>query len=146
MPLTLQGRPRQSHQIEPLAKEREAKRIILANPDEPRAGDYSYGLYDKAHPVFGEAETIAYMKKQLRGLKGERITVEFKGVRIDDDGESKRFTVKRTGTYRQYSSMFGPGSLYASAMHAVRERHSDETLVTHSIVITAASGDDDDGE
>lgn len=129
-----------------MAKEREARRVILANPDEPRAGDYSYGLYDKAHPVFGEADTIAYLKKQLRGLRGERITVEFKGVRINDEGESRRFTVKRTGVYRQYASMFGPGSFYASAMHAVRERYSDETLVTHSIVITIASDDDEDDE
>lgn len=120
-----------------MAKERKA-RVILVNPDEPRAGDYSYGLYDKAHPIFGEAETIAYMKQQLRGLRGEEVTMTFKGIRIDDEGTSRRFTVARTFKLRQYSDVFGPGSAYASAIHAVRERHSAETLVTHSITVEAA--------
>lgn len=117
-----------------MAKERKA-RVIVVNPDEPRAGDYSYGLYDKAHPVFGEPDTIDYMKKQLRGLRGEDVVMTFKGIRIDDEGNEKRFTVRRAFTMRQYSDVFGPGSAYASAIHAVRERHSDETLVTHTLTV-----------
>lgn len=130
-----------------MPKEREPnRRIILANPDEPRAGDYSYGLYDKAHPVFGERETIDYLRKQLRGLRGERVTARFNGARIDEEGNTRRFVVKRTFKLNRYSDLFGPGSAYASAVHAVRDRHSDETLVTHSITIEPAGDDDYDYE
>jgi hypothetical protein len=118
--------------------EEHKSRVILANPDEPRAGDYSYGLYDKAHPVFGEPDTIEYFRKQLRGLRGKRVTMTVKGARIDDDGKTRRFNVSRTFTLKTYSNVFGPGSAYASAIHSVRELHSDETLVTHSLVIEAA--------
>lgn len=126
-----------------MATERPARRVIPTNPDEPKAGDYSYGLYDKAHPVFGDPDTVAYFKRELRGLRGEHVTVTFKGVRIDDDGETRRFNVRRTIKYNQYSDMFGPGSAFASATHAIRERHSDETLVTQQIIIEHASDEDD---
>jgi hypothetical protein len=115
------------------------KRQILANPDEPRAGDYSYGLYDKAHPVYGDPSTINHLKGQLRGLRGKTVTATFSGARIDDDGTKRRFTAKRTFVLNRYTDMFGPGSAYSSAIHDVRDRHSDETLVTYSITIEVAA-------
>lgn len=130
-----------------LAKERHPKRrVILANPDEPRAGDYSYGIYDKAHPVFGDKATVDYFRGQLRGLRGERVTMKVNGVRVDEDGESHRFVIRRTFTLNRYSDVFGPGSAYGSAIHAQREAHSDDTLVTHSLTIEPATDEDDDYE
>jgi hypothetical protein len=111
------------------------RRILIANPDEPRAGDYAYQLYDKAHPVFGDPEVIASMRRQLRGLRGETVVMRVKGAHIDEDGTVHRFTARRTFVMNRYSDVFGPGSAYASMVHAVREKHSDEVLVTYAIEI-----------
>lgn len=122
------------------------RRIIIANPDEPRAGDYTYGIYEKAHPVHGDPKTQNYFRSQLRGLRGDRVSMHVKGIRIDEDGNEKRFSVKRTFTLNRYSDVFGPGSAYASAVHAIRDKHSDDTLVTTSLVIEPADDDDEDYE
>lgn len=121
-----------------MARELGPKRHILANMDEPKAGDYSYGLYDKAHPVHGDPDTIARIKKELRGLRGRDVRVIIRGARIDEDGKARRFTASREITLNRYSDLFGPGSAYGSVMHAVRERHSGDTLVTYEITLEEA--------
>lgn len=127
-----------------MAIERFSKRNILANPDEPATGDYSYGLYDKTHPSFGDVDMIAYMKRQLRGLRGQRVTMVFQGAHIDEFNKIRKFNVKRTFTINRYSDVFGPGSAYASAIHAVRELHSHETLVTYSLTVEPADPEAED--
>ena len=119
------------------------KRIILANPTEPRAGDYAYGLYDKAHPVTGDPETIQRLRSSLRGLRGQDVTVTFNGAHIDSGGKIHRFRIKRSLTLNAYSDIFGPGSAYASAVKTVRDKHSDELLVTYGITVEPATGEDD---
>jgi hypothetical protein len=120
------------------------KRVVLTNPDEPRAGDYAFQLYDNAHPINGDPETIARMKAALRGLRGEEVTMVFKGHRVDSDtGETKRFRVTRNFTLNSYSDVFGPGSAYASAAHYVRDKYSSDELLMDSIEIEEYDGGDD---
>lgn len=111
------------------------KRLILVNPDEPRAGDYAYSLYDKAHPYTGDPETIAHFKKELAGLRGERVRLVFNGMRKDADGNEHRFRLTRTFNFRNYKDVFGPGSAYARALHAQRDKHSDDQFVTFSVAL-----------
>lgn len=121
------------------------RRFALVNPDEPRSGDFAYGLYEKAHPIRGDAETIAYYKKALKGLRGRRVKLTFNGKRVDpESGKERNFRVQRTFQFRKYSDVFGSGSAYASAIHVIRDAHSDEELAVLSISIEEADDSDDD--
>lgn len=122
------------------------KRVILANPEEPRAGDYSYGLYDKAHPIYGDPETVKRIRGELRGLRGETVTMTFTGAHIDDSGKARKFRVQRTFQLNSYSDVMGPGSAYASAVKYIRDKHSEETLVTYGITVETADASDEDSE
>ncbi len=129
-----------------MAKER-GKRVVIANPDEPRAGDYAFSLYDNTHPDRGDPATVARMKAALRGLRGEEVTMVFKGKHTSaDTGEAKRFTVKRKFTLTSYRDVFGPGSAFASAVHWVRDKYSDDELTIDSFEIEESSYGDEDSE
>lgn len=120
------------------------KRVIIANPDEPRAGDYAYSFYDKTHPVFGQAEDIARMKKEIRGLRGETVTMRFSGRHKAQGEPEKKFTITRVFKLTGYDSVFGPGSAYGSAIHTIRDKYSNDKLVIDKITIDATSGGDED--
>jgi hypothetical protein len=121
-----------------------AKRVILANDNEPRAGDFAFDFYRKAHPVTGDSETVGRLKSELKGLRGQEITVKFNGKHIDSDsGDVKKFVVTRRLTYRQYADLFGPGSAYASAASYIRDKYSNDTLVIGTITIDDESDEDD---
>lgn len=120
------------------------KRVLIVNPDEPRAGDYAYGLYDKAHPNYGDPDTVEHFRKQLAGLRGERVRLVINGQRTTDDGEEKRFRLTRTFNYRNYRDVFGPGSAFASAMHAQRDAHSEDQLVAFSVALEVLDIEDDE--
>lgn len=122
------------------------RRVVLANPEEPKAGDFAYGFYDRTHPVDGDPEEIARMKRAIRGLLGETVTMRFGGEHIDDDGMSKKFTITRRFKLTNYDSVFGPGSAYASAIHTIRDKYSSDELVITKFTIDVASGDDEDSE
>jgi hypothetical protein len=126
-----------------VARERHPRRLVLANPDEPKTGDYEFGLYEKAHPHFGDKETVARIKKGLRGLRGEKVRMFLKGSHGDGE-EVQRFRIQRTFNYRRYSDVFGPGSAYASAIHAVKDKYSDQQLVTYSLEFQIVDDDADD--
>lgn len=111
------------------------KRRILANPDEPNAGDFAFGLYDKAHPVFGDPWTIGYMRGQLQGLGGKHVKVVLRGRRKSEDGEYHRWTVTRSLTLRNYNDVFGPGSVMASGLHQIRDKYSEDILILDSFDI-----------
>lgn len=111
------------------------RRKIVINPDDPRSGEHAYTLYNLAHPITGDRATISRLKDDLRGLRGERVVMTFRGSRIDEEGNEHFFNVKRSFKMNKYADVFGPGSAYASAIHAVRERHSSDTLVIYSITI-----------
>ena len=122
-----------------MASERQGKRELIVNPDEPRTGDFAFDFYDASHPVFGRPGVVSRLKGELRGLRGEDLKVTVRGRRVDaDTGQERRFQVIRTVHYRNYNDLFGPGSVYGSAIKAVRDRHSDEQLITDSITIEAA--------
>ena len=122
-----------------MATEREGRRVIKTNPSEGSTGDFTYGFYDRSHPITGDRAEIQRLKQELVGLRGERIVVHVKGRRIDaDTGRERRFDVRREMTYNRYSDLFGPGSVYGSAIKAVRERHSGDELVTDEISIEPA--------
>lgn len=129
-----------------MAKEREAKRLILANLDEPRAGQYEFSLYKQAHPVSGKPDVIARMKKELAGLRGHRVVMHFNGAHVDAEKETKHFRLKRVFNYRNYNDLFGAGGAYGSAIRYIRDAYSDETLITYSISIEIADEDDEDDE
>lgn len=119
-----------------MASEREARRVIKTNPSEGSTGDFTYGFYDRSHPITGDSREIQRVKQELIGLRGERIVVHVRGKRIDaDTGRERRFDVKRELTYNRYTDLFGPGSVYADAIKAVRERYSEDELVTDDITI-----------
>lgn len=129
-----------------MAKERK-KRVILANPDEPRAGDFAFQFYDKAHPTHGDRETVNRLRRELRGLAGEHVTMTFNGKRTDPDtGDRHRFRIRRTFKLENYRSVFGPGSAFASAIHYIRDEHSDEELVIDTFSIEEADDFDEDEE
>jgi hypothetical protein len=112
-------------------------RHILANPEQPRAGDFAFPFYDKTRPILGLQSYIDRLKKELRGLSGERITATFNGGRKNvETGEHRRWTAHRTFVYNRYSDMFGPGSAYLSAIRAVRQRYSDWEIIIYSIDIS----------
>lgn len=123
-------------------------RFILANPDEPSTGQYAFTLYEQAHPIRGDKNTIAHFKKLLAGLRGERVTLHFNGVVNDPEtGEREtRFRIQRTFNYRRYSDLFGAGSAYASAVHFVRDKYSDYQLVAMSMSLDIADEADEDTE
>lgn len=125
-------------------KRRHQKRIIKTNPDEPRAGEFAYSFYDAAHPLYGDEAEIKRIKKALAGLRGERVTVRIQGKRVDADGETHYFTRQRTVNYRNYRDIFGPGSAFASGMHAEREAHSGDELSVTSIEFDTDYEDDED--
>lgn len=130
-----------------MAQERKNRRFILANPDEPQAGDYAYGLYEKAHPIRGDAETVSHFKKELAGLRGERVTLFFNGKRIDAETDKEHtFRLQRTFVFRKYADVFGAGSAYASAIHFMRDAHSDDELLIMSIALEIADDDAEDFE
>lgn len=131
-----------------MAKEREPfRRILIANPREPRAGEDSYTLYDQTHPKNGtDARKIQEFRSELRGLRGQNVTVIVNGSRQTEDGEHHRFRSQRTVRYNEYSDIFGPASAYYSAMKAVRNRHSPDKFLTYSIIVQPATGEDDDDE
>lgn len=128
-----------------MARERK-KRVVLMNPDEPRAGDYAYQLYDHTHPLNGEPETVSRMRKALKGLRGEEVTLTFNGQHISEDGEKRRFSIKRTFTLNRYADVFGPGSAFASAIHYVRDKHSGDELLVHNFTIEESDFGDEDSE
>jgi hypothetical protein len=128
-----------------MAEERK-KRVVIVNEDEPKAGNYAYKFYDNTHPIRGDAEEIARMRKSLRGLRGEEVTMVFKGQHIDSKNNKKRFTVRRTFTLNSYSDAFGPGSAYASAIHYIRDKHSDDQLNVMNFSIEEADSGDEDSE
>ena len=122
-----------------MARERHERRRILANPDEPKTGDYAFGLYDKAHPIKGKPETIKAIKRELRGYRGEWVTMYAYGMREDaETGDEKRFKFKHTFLYRKYSDVFGPGSAYGAIVHAVRDKYSEDALTTFHLDIEFA--------
>lgn len=113
-----------------LPRELHERRRILANADEPSTGDYDFGFYNKAHPVFGDPDTIKRIKRELRGLRGEWVTVIASGLREDENGDEHRYRFKRTVLYSHYEALFGPGSAYADIVHSIVEKYSDDALTT----------------
>lgn len=118
------------------------RRRIVVNPDEPKAGDFAYTLYNKVHPHHGDKEIVAGLKKQLKGLRGERVKVTIRGVREDDDGDEHTFRLQRHVNYRKFWDVFRPGSAYAEAMHAYRDRHSEDMLAVTSVDIEVVDIDE----
>jgi len=125
----------------------EKKRVVIANEDEPKTGDYAYNFYDNTHPLNGQPEEIARMRRALRGLKGEEVTLTFKGLWKDaETGREHAFKVRRTFQLNTYRDAFGPVSAYASAIRYVRDKHSDDVIAIQSIVIEEAEPGDEDSE
>lgn len=113
------------------------KRRITANPDEPSTGDFAYGISNAAHPVTGRSSTLNYLDKQLDPFYGREVRVRIAFGRIDPDSGDVLGRVNATRTFElnEYSDMFGPGSAYADALHAVKSRHSPDELVVYSFTI-----------
>lgn len=131
-----------------MAKERKARRHVIANPDEPRAGQYDFSYYKSTHPVTGNRETIKNVKKELRGLRGHRVTMWVNGwhTSTDDPENPVHFRLKRVFNFRKYDDAFGPGSAYHSAIKYIRDQYSDDQLGTTSITFEVADDDEEDSE
>lgn len=113
------------------------KKRILANPDEPRAGQFAYELYNQAHPVHGSAGEINYWRQQLRGMTGRTVEVTVRGAIIDpDSGEKRRFTASHTIELNSYSDLFGAGGAYGEILHPIRDENSDDELVVFSVEVS----------
>lgn len=112
-------------------------RKIIVNPDDPNAGDHAFGFYDKSNPVDGKSYVINPLRKQLKGLRGKRVTMTVVGFVKDPDTLKERpFRVRRTRVIHFYKDLFGRGSLFLSCIKAVLELHSDEEIVVLSISLS----------
>jgi hypothetical protein len=113
------------------------KRVeILANPDEPTTGDYMYGLYDKTHPLNGLKDEISRMRGALRGFGGKEVKLTVRGSRIDEEtGTEKRFKYSEKFQLNNYRDVFGPGGAYSAVLRNVRQKGSDDVIVTHELII-----------
>jgi hypothetical protein len=134
-----------------MPRERKERVFINPNPDEDSgAGDYQYGFYDKAHPVFGLSEIVKEIKSSLRGLRGEWIRMyvhaSAKPADATDEEEARQFRLQRTFLYRNYTDVFGPGSAFASVVHWFRENHSDEVLAVHELEFEMVDEEEVDAE
>lgn len=128
-------------------KDPSEKRVIIANADEPKNGEKAFLLYEKSHPERGDEDFIKETKKQLAGLRGHRVKLIFKGTHTDNDTKIvQRFTVQRTVNFRQFADVFGPGSAYGDALHAIKQKWSRERLLVVSASVEIADADDEDGE
>lgn len=114
------------------------RRRIVVNPDEPRTGDFAYQFYDKAHPHFGDQSTINRVRRELRGLRGKRVTVVVHAGYGEEGEPEKRRTFRRTITLKKYGDIFGPGGAYGEMMHELRNEHSEAGLYAYAIDVIAA--------
>lgn len=131
-------------------RENEARRhrhVFKANPDEVAAGDFAYQLYDNAHPLHGDPDTIALWDERLREFYGSWVRVTLNGYRTDPaTGGRHRIFIRRLVLAEGYSSVFGPGGVYGKMCKVVRNRGSEDELVTTSLTVELAEDGDDDGE
>jgi hypothetical protein len=120
---------------------------VLANNDEPGAGNYAYKLYDDSHPLHGDPSEIAKWDEILRPYYGKRLRITVNGMTLDPDGErGTRTYIRRVGQVNGYTDVFGPGSLYYDAIKAVRNRHSTEEMDVLSLSVEIAAPNDRDTE
>lgn len=128
--------------------ERRQRQTFKANDDEPEAGDFAYALYDKAHPVNGEHETIEEWHGRLKRYYGKKIRITVNGFRAnpDDEEDRHRIFIRRVGVVRGYADVFGPGSLFARALRVVRNIASQAELVVSSVTFELADESDEDEE
>lgn len=128
---------------------RKHRQTFKANPDpdEESSGDFAYTLYDAAHPMTGEPETVALWKGRASQYYGERVRVSLNGFRVDPKtGKRVRIFIRRVGQLDGYGDLFGPGSLYAKAAKVVRNRGSEDELVITSVTIERADENESDEE
>jgi hypothetical protein len=121
-----------------MPKERHSpsKRIVLANEEEPLAGDFSFVFYDKANPnnfEEGDDEVQDRFRKALRGLRGHEVRMIVRGERRNTEGSLHRFRGKATFTYNTLEDVFSAQGAYLRAMHNVVEVASDEEMITTSV-------------
>lgn len=112
-------------------------RKIIVNPDEPSTGDNGFSLYDAAHPVFGEADVINYLRKNLKGLRRKIVRMKVSGMYREQGGRvEKRFNfTSQPHKINSYSDLFGTGSLYGKTLHRIVEKDSDDQIVVTSITL-----------
>lgn len=130
------------------------KRItVKANPDDEDSdedsdsGDFAYQLYDNAHPLHGDTDTIARWHNRLKPLYGSRLRLTLNGYTTDPaTGKRTRTYIRRVGFVAGYGDVFGPGALYSKAIKTVRNRHSVDELVVTSVTVELADDADVDDE
>jgi len=119
------------------------KRVIIANPDEPKTGDFGFQFYHDARPIDGDDDTKRRAAKALRGLRGKEITVTVRGQRISESGKKREWVSRRTVEFNTYSDVFGSGGAYHSALKGQMKKNSSWSLVTMSITVEPSTGEDD---
>lgn len=122
------------------------KRTLIVNPDEPRTGDNGFTVYDDAHPVFGNPEVRDRFRAQLKGLRGQTLTVKVHGVRQDASGKERRWSATRTVELNSYGDIFGANGALLSALKSQMKKDSNSKLVVTNITIEEDTGEEDEEE
>ena len=120
------------------------KRRLIVNPDEPRTGDNGFTVYDDAHTIHGRAEVRDRFRKELKGLRGETITVTVRGIRQDQSGKERNWSARRTIELNRYDDIFGANGVLISALKSQMKRDSDAKLVVQSLTIEDETGEEDE--
>lgn len=110
------------------------KRRIIANPDDPATGEYSFNFYSYTRPRVGSQRDIDRVRSQLRGLSGKEIRVTAIGQRFDADNPRNVRTTRNstTLTMHRYGDLFGPdGALLGLFKRQVEADSSDVYVVQY---------------
>lgn len=110
------------------------KRIILANPDEPRTGQNGFDLYDQIRPGFTrDAETMRYFQKQLRGLRGHTVTMNVDGERKTGKSRTRNWHASRRFVFDEWDDLL---DAYLSTLKEQLKANSKLKLITTRITFT----------
>lgn len=109
--------------------EKDGKRTLIVNPDEPKYGDFVIQFYNNTHPSFGNKTDIDAGRALLRGLSGKRVRVSAKFMKYDVEEDTwYGFTLSRKAVLRSYKTVFGPQSLYWEMFREAISRVSSDDI------------------
>lgn len=110
------------------------KREILANPEQPRTGQNGFDLYDQIRPGFTrDAETMKYFRQQLKGLRGQSVTLTVEGERQRGSGAKRGWRASRRFVFDEFDDFL---DAYLSTLKEQLRSNSKLKLVTTRLTIS----------
>jgi hypothetical protein len=120
-----------------MADKPDKKRRIIANPDDPATGEYTFGYYRQTRPRVGEADDIARARKELRGLSGKtvRITVHGQRYNANDPNDVRPTKNVARAVIHRYGDVFGADGVLLQMFKRQVEANSDDVYIVNYIDI-----------